>query len=546
VVAPSSTRNYILAFNKRTGALDPGFVPQVNAPVRALAPGSDGRTVYIAGSFGQVNGLGTSKVALLDVVTGAKITAFKAKNIDSQVEDLKFVAGRLFIGGHFTTVESQPRTALAELDPVTGALLQSVNLSFSGIHWGGDTHVYKMDVTPDGARMMVLGNFLAIAGQDRVEAAMIDLTRRPAVVANWQTDRFKQRCYTRFDFVVRDVDFAPDGSYFVMATTGGYGPGTTSLCDTTSRWETTDAGTARQPTWVDYTGGDSTFAVAVTGTAVYAGGHQRWENNPFRADAAGPGAVSREGIAALDPANGLPLSWNPGRTLGLGVRDLLVTPDGLWMGSDTDRVANELHGRIAFFPIDPVAAVPQPAAPNLPAEIYSINPSSATGTNVTRRSFDGTAAGSAALLPSSDAAWDGARGTALLNGRLYTAWSDGHLDRRSFNGAQFGPPSTVNVLGLTAFVTEMQSMTSLFYEKGRLYFTLANQSNLYMRYFTTENDMIGASRSRSPETSLAWTGARSRTASSRAASSTGFIETREACSASTGPEADRSRAPARR
>ena len=169
---------------------------------------------------------------------------------------------------------------------------------------------------------------------------------------------------------MRDVAFAPDGSYFVIVTTGAYSAGT--LCDTTSRWPTTATGTALQPTWVDYTGGDTLYSVAVTGTAIYVGGHKRWMNNPFAGDRAGPGAVPREGIAALDPVNGLPFSWDPGRDRGVGVFDMVATSAGLWVGSDTDRIGGETHRKLAFFPTAGGTTCPSTAPYTLPGTLYNV------------------------------------------------------------------------------------------------------------------------------------------------------------------------------
>jgi hypothetical protein len=54
---------------------------------------------------------------------------------------------------------------------------------------------------------------------------------------------------------MRDVDVSPDGSYFVVVTTGAYRAG--SLCDAAARWETAVTGPSQQPTWVDDTGSDT-------------------------------------------------------------------------------------------------------------------------------------------------------------------------------------------------------------------------------------------------------------------------------------------------
>jgi hypothetical protein len=51
------------------------------------------------------------------------------------------VAGRLFIGGSFKTVDAVTRTALAAVDPVTGALSADLNLPVAVT--GGATTRYQ-------------------------------------------------------------------------------------------------------------------------------------------------------------------------------------------------------------------------------------------------------------------------------------------------------------------------------------------------------------------------------------------------------------------
>ncbi|MFL6139376.1 MAG: PKD domain-containing protein [Frankiaceae bacterium] len=368
------TRNRVLAFNATTGVIDTSFAPNVDGDVNALAVSADGQSVYLGGAFNTVNGVASKSLARLSISTGLAVSGFKVPAFDAVIQDLKLSGGTLYVAGYFSKAGTQARSCLAALNAATGAVLPSVSFAFGGTSNGGVTQAYKIDITPDGSRMVVIGNFATIDGADRNQIAMIDLTTSPASLANWQTGAYKPLCYAVFEFYVRDVEFSPDGSYFVVGVTGGYGSGPPSLCDTASRWETAAAGSALQPTWVDYTGGDTTYAVGVTATAVYVGGHQRWWNNPSAADSPGPGAVARTGIGALDPVNGLPLAWNPTRTRGSGVFDFLATSTGLWVGSDTDRIGQnyEYHARIAYFPLAGGKLVPRPNPGTLPGEVYQM------------------------------------------------------------------------------------------------------------------------------------------------------------------------------
>jgi hypothetical protein len=53
----------------------------------------------------------------------------------------------------------------------------------------------------------------------------------------------------------------------------------------------------------------------------------------------------------LQPQNGLPFSWDPGRARGTGVFIFLATDDGLRLGSDTDTLGGEFHAKLGFFPL---------------------------------------------------------------------------------------------------------------------------------------------------------------------------------------------------
>jgi hypothetical protein len=486
-------RQHVLAFNASNGALT-SFNPPTDGEVTKVLSAGDGKTVYIGGNFKTVRGYARPGLARVRLSDGALIGGF-APNLDGGVTDLRLFGGRLWVAGKFSRVGSVTQPALATLNPANGAYVPFLKLRFAEPQDGAPLQVSKMDVNPAGTRLAVVGSFNTIDGYSRPQIALLSTSGSQAGLANWATDFYNEACDDEFPSIMRSVGFSPDGGYFVVVTTGGpRGPGTP--CDESARWEAGAAGGALRPSWVDYTGGDTAYSVAVTGTAIYVGGHFRWENNPNGNNAQAEGAVSRPGIAALDPLNGLPFTWNPTRNpLGVGVLDMLATPTGLWVASDTDRIANQYHARIAFMPLSGGAAVRAAGAPGLPAKVYKqggANAGASTSFTFTGSKVTKTMAGLGGIN------WSTARGTFMLNGQIYIGQSNGALVRRVFTGKVYGSPVPVTgadrVVADANWHQDVQSITSMFFFQGRLYYTLSGDSRLYYRYFTAQSDVVGAER----------------------------------------------------
>ncbi len=168
---------------------------------------------------------------------------------------------------------------------------------------------------------------------------------------------------------MRDVAFSPDGSYFAIVTTGAYGAGT--LCDATSRWESNATGTATssRPGWTPPAATRSTAwpsPAPPSMSAVTSAGR----TTPSPATGPAPARSNATGSSALDPDTGLALSWDPGRDRGVGVFVLYPTEQGLWLGSDTDRVAGR---RTASWPCSR-----SPVAPSFRRTSRSGSPTTST------------------------------------------------------------------------------------------------------------------------------------------------------------------------
>jgi hypothetical protein len=487
-------RTNIVAFDAQTGAIRTAFNPSIAGKVLAIDGSPDGQSVYVGGLFNRVNGASQRKLVKLRVSDGAVLN-FLARP-DGNVKDLVRRGTALYLAGEFAAVSGVARQGFAALDAATGAVLTDVNIQFTQSRNPLEfPQVVKIDVSAAGDRLVAVGDFTKVGGLDRWMVAVLDLTTTPVSVADWATNRFQDCTAERFPSYIRDVDFAPDGSYFVIVTTGGQVNG--SLCDAASRWETYVTGTALRESWANFTGGDTLYSVAITGTAVYVGGHQRWQNNEFCRDCIGPGGVDRPGIAGLSPANGVPFTWNPTRMRGLGAFMLLATPDGLWVGSDTDRLGGEYHAKIGMLPVAGGSPVPAAEPGSVPGTMMQIT----QGGALVRRTFNGTSFGAATTV-ATGVDWSPARGAFMLSGSLYTPWADGRLLKRSFDGVNAGPAQVVNLLGIDIddpdpslnLDAQIASMTGSFFRDGRWYYGVEGDGRMLVRYINPESDIIGPRR----------------------------------------------------
>ena len=73
---------------------------------------------------------------------------------------------------------------------------------------------------------------------------MLDTSGATPLVTSWSTDAYPNYCAGVFNTYMRDLDFSPNGDYFIVSTTGAYG-GPDSFCDTITRWETARSGGGR-------------------------------------------------------------------------------------------------------------------------------------------------------------------------------------------------------------------------------------------------------------------------------------------------------------
>ena len=374
------TRQNFVAFDAESGVVSPLDL-SFNGRVSSIEATADGTALFIGGAFSQVDGVTRRGIVKYDLVNDRIDPTFLPVG-QRTVSDLALANGALIAAG------SSAGRVMA-LNPTTAVDTGAIAITVSGVvDPNNETRVSHIAVSPNGTRLVATGNFTTVNGQNRRRAFMLNLGAS-ATLSTWRAPRFDVNCaVSSRQESAQGVDFSPDGSYFVIVATGGP-TGTSGVCDAAARFETANVSSFAAPTWINWTGGDTLYSVAITGPAVYVGGHQRWLDNPYGSDSAGPGAVSRPGIGAIDPVTGRALAWNPTKSRNHGTMELYATPDGLWVGSDGERFGREDHVGIGFVALD-AAATPDTTRPTT---VVNSGPSGSVASNTASFGFSSSEPG---------------------------------------------------------------------------------------------------------------------------------------------------------
>jgi hypothetical protein len=166
------------------GTVDPGFTPAPDAgtSVSTITLSDDNSRLYFGGKFTKIHGTVRNNLAAVDSRTGA-LTPWDP-NAEGTVSSLTASANLVYAGGQFTGLGATPRTYLGALDltagPSFGAALPFApkleNIGSPGHPPAQATPVVQaLDVSPDGAKLFVGGNFDHINGVPRTNFAVLNL-----------------------------------------------------------------------------------------------------------------------------------------------------------------------------------------------------------------------------------------------------------------------------------------------------------------------------------------------------------------------------------
>ena len=336
-------RAYLAAIDAGSGQLVEGFNPKPDNAVYTLLKNADGSRLYAGGTFNRIGGCTPcDRLAVLNPGTGAANLSFHPQP-NASVLTLALGGRTLYLGGTFTVVAGVSRTRLAAVDAITGGLGTKLTLA-------ANQAVRDLALNSTASTLYLAGSFTSISGTVRYSFASVGAASRALTAWN---PNIHARGW--------GVELSPDNATAYLSTADG----NESICgaghESVIAMPATGSGT---PAVKWHNGGDrgcpfasgDINALEATASAVYIGGHLAnlcsVKNTSYTAACPGQ-LVTRDHLAALDPATGVPLSWNPGADGIRGVLTIQQIPAGLAAGGDFQHTNAAPHSRFALFPGTP-------------------------------------------------------------------------------------------------------------------------------------------------------------------------------------------------
>jgi hypothetical protein len=308
-----------LAHLGANGSVDPAWNPGANGEVGVLAIA--GSTVYAGGQFSSIGGRARNLIAALGVRTG-RATAWNPNARGpagySGVYALAVSRSIVYAGGEISSIGGRARHYIAALSAGTGRAT-SWNPSANGV-------VYALAVS----RSIVYagGGFSWIGGQRRDNLAALDA--RSGGASAWNPDARNEVGSADVYALAVSGSTVYAGGYF--SSIGG---------QVRNAIAALDASTGRATAWnpnaslgADAEFGADVYALAVSGSTVYAGGNF-----------SSIGGVVRNNIAALDASTGEAAVWNP--SAGGYVYRLALSGSTVYAGGNFSSIGGVVRNNIA-------------------------------------------------------------------------------------------------------------------------------------------------------------------------------------------------------
>jgi hypothetical protein len=200
----SVVRNRVAALNANTGALIEHWNPGANGTVEAIAVDRN-RNVYLGGAFTSAGGRTANRIAGI-TRAGGWLPGFSA-SANGTVYDVVANGASLYVAGTFGTINGTQRPRLARIRTANGQPFTNFDARVAG------GRVRTLTLHPDGRSLVIGGMFTTVGGTPRGFLAAVALGN--GAVTGWAPERICDRCY------VYDVATGDGRAYVAVAGPGG-------------------------------------------------------------------------------------------------------------------------------------------------------------------------------------------------------------------------------------------------------------------------------------------------------------------------------------